>query len=233
MTIVEPHGRYSQPETDSDEALTVPIRIPASVATPSPATAAPTKKDESRLRRVVLWSGAGVGGFFVLLLILAVVLAVAAGPHVAPAAAPVATSAPVVPAAKPTLVSVPTPVAAPTPAPAAAPAPVSPPIAQPAPVASPAPVATVPDWQHICRVDTGNGVYFLLIDSAQAHDWSACGDGPEVFGSNIDVMMNQPGMDRRCLVPPTTDADIAVYSDTHRGDLAAARSYCDDLGGTN
>jgi hypothetical protein len=67
--------------------------------------------------------------------------------------------------------------------------------------------------------------------------YQASGGGPEAFGSNIDTMLNTPGINRRCFLPINTgaltaEADIAVYPDSHRADLAAARDECQSLGGT-
>jgi hypothetical protein len=50
-------------------------------------------------------------------------------------------------------------------------------------------------------------------------------------------MLNTPGINRRCFLPINTgaltaEADIAVYPDSHRADLAAARDECQSLGGT-
>jgi len=159
-----------------------------------------------------LWAKIAIGaaGAFVAI----GVIAVATGPSTPPTvtAAPVVSAAPV---PDPVTSSPPQPVAVQPPAPAAA--------AQ----------VVVPDGQHICHVNSGHGIYYLLIHSAYAHNYTACGDGPEAFGSNIDTMLAAPGMDRRCFLPDLPDATIAVYADSGAQDLSAAKSYCDDLGGTN
>lgn len=120
------------------------------------------------------------------------------------------------------------------------------PAATAAPAAAPATVATGPADTRICKVTaTDRGAYYLDITSAQGHNFTACGDGPEAFGSDIGRLLGQPRMDRRCILPvtepatagadtaPTDEALVGVYSDTTRKDLADARDYCRSLGGTN
>lgn len=144
-------------------------------------------------------------------------------PPPAPVVAPAPVAAPVVhPPPAPIVAAAPSPAPAPTPARARAPA--------PAPASAPAPAT---DGVRICKITPGDGgVYYLHIASAQAHDFSACGDGHEAFNSNLDTLFAQPGMDRRCFVPQTTEASIAVYSSTGKG-LADAQRYCDSVGGKN
>jgi hypothetical protein len=78
-----------------------------------------------------------------------------------------------------------------------------------------------------------------------AGNLSACHGAPAVFDNDLDKLFTVPHMDRRCILPetepgpglpdalPTDEADVAVYSDTAKRDLAAARQYCKDFGGTN
>lgn len=110
------------------------------------------------------------------------------------------------------------------PPPALVPAPAVAVVPPPAPAPAPAPVAAIPDWIHICKVTAQDGgVNYLHISSAQAHDWSACGDGPEAFGNSVDTLLQQSGMDRRCFLPETTDTSIAVYSSTGKNLTDAQR----------
>jgi hypothetical protein len=109
------------------------------------------------------------------------------------------------------------------------------------PTAAPSPQLDTggPTPQWICKVSDDGGTYYLKVTSALAGNVSACRGAPEAFGSNIDTLLQQPHMDRRCILPttepgpglpdalPTDEAIVGVYSDTARRDLAAARSYCE------
>jgi hypothetical protein len=111
------------------------------------------------------------------------------------------------------------------------------PTAAPAPTTINSPLAA--DGRRICKAVDDGGTYYLLVWSMTVGNLSACQGAPAAFGNNIDTLLQQPHMDRRCILPetepgpglpdalPTDEADVAVYSDTARRDLAAARSYCE------
>jgi hypothetical protein len=118
----------------------------------------------------------------------------------------------------------------PTQAPAGAPA------APVAPAPEPAPAAPAAEHdREQCRVTGMNGgVFYITIASAAAHDFSAC-EGAEQMTPNIDSLLDNPGMDRRCLTETSQDVElynalIGVYSDTKKANLAAAKDWCDSAG---
>lgn len=123
--------------------------------------------------------------------------------------------------------------AAASPAPSAAPLPATALSPTPAPIAA-APSTPVrsaqPDWIKICKIDDGNGTYYLNISSATAHNFTACGTPPALYSGTIDDLLRLPGMDRRCMSGNADvaqeQADIGVYSDTKQADLAAAKAFC-------
>ncbi len=120
------------------------------------------------------------------------------------------------------------------PPPAAASSPTATPVAA-APIAPP--TAAQPDWIRICKMTDGDGIFYLNITSAAAHNFSDCGGRPAWYSGTIDNLFNLPGMDRRCM---TGNADVAqeqaiigVYSDTKKPDLAAAKTFCSTKGWSN
>lgn len=137
----------------------------------------------------------------------------------------------------------------PTPAPgqaAASPAPSAVPLPATAPSPALAPIATAssapvrsaqPDWIKICKITDGNSTFYLNISSAAAHNFTECGIPPALYGGTIDDLLKLPGMDRRCLSGNADvaqeQADIGVYSDAKRADLAAAETFCSAKGWSN
>jgi hypothetical protein len=109
------------------------------------------------------------------------------------------------------------------------------------PTPTPAPVQgapAAPSGQRICKVVQGSGTFYLLISSEAEHDFRACaGNAP--FNGTLDDLFNLPNnMDRRCIIASDqaiarNHAIVAVYSDTQPADLAAARAYCQQEGGTS
>jgi hypothetical protein len=130
--------------------------------------------------------------------------------------------------------------------PAASPAPQAVPPSAAGPPPPPAPSAATssapaqseePDWVKICKITEGNGAFYLHISSAVAHNFTKCGIPPALYSGTIDDLLKLPGMDRRCLASNADvaqeQADISVYSDTERADLAAAKTFCSAKGRSN
>jgi hypothetical protein len=96
----------------------------------------------------------------------------------------------------------------------------------------------VPDWERYCKVtDTvWDGVFWLKVDSGAAYNFSICDETNAQVGANTDIdqLLAQPGMDRRCLSDePYHEANVGVYADTTKGDLAAAKQFCQAHGWSN
>lgn len=70
-----------------------------------------------------------------------------------------------------------------------------------------------------------------------AHNFTECGTPPALYSGTIDDLLKLPGMDRRCMAGNADvaqeQADIGVYSDTKRADLAAAKAFCSAKGWSN
>lgn len=102
----------------------------------------------------------------------------------------------------------------------------------------PAPMLSgLPDWIKICTISGGSSTFYLKISSAAAHNFTECGTPPSFYSGTIDDLFKLPGMDRRCMTNNADvaqeQADIGVYSDTKRANLAAAKAFCSSKGWSN
>jgi hypothetical protein len=107
------------------------------------------------------------------------------------------------------------------------------PVAPPPTTAAPAPKPASPPDREICRVDDVDGTYYLLVTSALSHNFELCAGRP-LYSGTIDTLLDQPNMDRCCILPDQYTAVhpalVGVYSDTKGGNLRAAQAYCDANG---
>jgi hypothetical protein len=92
-----------------------------------------------------------------------------------------------------------------------------------------------PASTQICRLSEHGGTFYLYVTSAAAHNFKACAGGVPYVGTIDQLLSSGSGMDRRCILDPEhnaqNDASVAVYSDSMRADLSAARAFCHANGG--
>jgi hypothetical protein len=79
--------------------------------------------------------------------------------------------------------------------------------------------------------------FYRNVVSFSEHDFRAC-NGSAPHPGFIEDLLNQPNMDRRCVLDSGRaiaefHALVGVYSDTKSSNLAAARRFCNAHGGTN
>jgi hypothetical protein len=113
-----------------------------------------------------------------------------------------------------------------------------------APTASPTPaetLSTAPASSDlltataICQVGANGGTFYLYVTGASADTFTGCAGGTPYAGTIDDLVSSTPGMDHRCDLggdhARQSGAVVAVYSDTSRPDMRAARRFCDTYGG--
>ena len=113
-------------------------------------------------------------------------------------------------------------------APTASPTPAETPSTEPASSASSTGTA-------ICQVGANGGTFYLYVTGATADTFTGCSGGTPYAGTIDDLQSSTPGMDHRCDLGGDhargSGAVVAVYSDTSRADMRAARRFCDAYAG--
>jgi hypothetical protein len=112
-----------------------------------------------------------------------------------------------------------------------------------APTASPTPAETPSTATEssapstataICQVGANGGTFYLYLTGASADTFTGCGGGTPYAGTIDDLLSSTPGMDHRCDLGGNhaqSGAVVAVYSDTSRTNMRAARKFCDAYSG--
>jgi hypothetical protein len=93
-----------------------------------------------------------------------------------------------------------------------------------------------PDREY-CQMSSDGGTYILQVASAAAHDFSICAGGKVDDSFDLEKALSS-GWDRRCLTTTgdqvtAVNADVGVYSDSKRADVAAAKAFCTSEGWSN
>jgi hypothetical protein len=87
----------------------------------------------------------------------------------------------------------------------------------------------------ICQVGANGGTFYLYATGATSETFTGCAGGTPYTGTIDDLLSSTPGIDHRCDIAGDrvrlSGAVVAVYRDTTRADMRAARRFCDAYGG--
>jgi hypothetical protein len=105
----------------------------------------------------------------------------------------------------------------------------------PAETPSTAPASSAPSTATaICQVGANGGTFYLYLTGATTDTFTGCAGGTPFAGTIDDLLSSTPGIDHRCDLggdnARQSGAVVAVYSDTTRADMRAARKFCESYG---
>jgi hypothetical protein len=87
----------------------------------------------------------------------------------------------------------------------------------------------------ICQIGANGGTFYVYLTGATADTFTGCAGGTPYAGTIDDLLSSTPGIDHQCDVggdhARQNQAVVAVYSDTTRADMRAARRFCATYGG--